>query len=128
MKNRGIGPHSRRHRLGNIDRRTFEAKLFDEFRAELVAHVGGSPNVVQGAIIERACWLRLRCAMLDAKLAEGSFTDHDSRTYLAWTGALSRLLARLGLQSSAAKAPSLAEVMAEARREREAREREEAAA
>jgi len=113
VKNRGIGPHSRRHRLGNIDRRTFEAKLFDEFRAELVAHVGGSPNVVQGAIIERACWLRLRCAMLDAKLAEGSFTDHDSRTYLAWANTLSRLLARLGLEPQAAKPPSIYDLFPE---------------
>ncbi len=103
MKSRGLGPHSRRHRLGFLDGRTFEARLHRKFRAELIEHIGGSPNVVQVAIIERACWLQLRCAMLDAKLAEGSFTEHDSRTYLAWSGALGRTLARLGLQPAAAK-------------------------
>lgn len=95
MKTRGLGPNSRRHRLGNLDRRTYEAKLFETFRAELVQHVGGSPSVVETAIIERCTWVRLRLAMMDSKLASGSFTEQDSAVYLAWANTLSRLLARL---------------------------------
>jgi hypothetical protein len=112
MKTRGLGPHSRRHRLGNLDRRTFEGKLFAEFRADLVEHAGGSPNVVQTALIERCAWVRLRLAMMDSKVASGTFTDHDSRVYLAWSNTLSRLLARLGLEPAAPKAPTLADYLA----------------
>jgi hypothetical protein len=107
VKTRGLGPHSRPHRLGNIDRRTFEGRLLEEFRADLVAHAGGSPNVVQTALIERCAWVQLRLAMMDSKVATGDFTEHDSRTYLAWANTLGRLLARLGLEPAAAKAPTL---------------------
>jgi hypothetical protein len=86
-----------------LDRRTFEGKLFAEFRADLVTHAGGSPNVVQTALIERCAWVRLRLAMMDSKVATGDFTEHDSRTYLAWANTLSRLLARLGVDPQATK-------------------------
>src|SRR5579863_8986822 len=105
MKTRGLGPHSRRRRLGNLDRRTYEGKLFDEFRAKLLAHVAGSPTVTQAAIIERACWVNLRCAMMDAKVATGAFTDQDSHVYLAWANTLRRLLEALGLQPASANEP-----------------------
>jgi hypothetical protein len=109
MKTRGLGPHSRRHRLGNLDRRTFEGKLYEEFRAELVRHVGGAPNVVQTAIIERCAWVRLRLAMMDSKVASGGFTEQDSRVYLAWASTLARLLGRLGIQpATASPQPNLA--------------------
>jgi len=103
MKSRGLGPHSRRHRLGHLDRRTFEGKLFDEFRTKLLEHVGGAPTVAQAAIIERACWVNLRCAMMDGKVATGDFTEQDSNVYLAWANTLRRLLAALDLQPTAAK-------------------------
>jgi hypothetical protein len=103
MKSRGLGPHSRRHRLGFLDGRTFEARLHRKFRAELIAHVGGAPSIAQTAIIERAAWVQLRLAMMDSKVASGDFTEQDSHVYLAWANTLSRLLTRLGLQPAAAK-------------------------
>jgi hypothetical protein len=61
-----------------------------ETRAELAAHVGGKPSAVQAAMIERACQLTLRIVAMDRKFAEtGAQTDHDSRTYLAWSNSLS---------------------------------------
>ena len=61
-----------------------------ETRAALVAHVGGKPSAVQAAMIERACQLTLRIVAMDRKFAEtGAQTDHDSRTYLAWSNSLS---------------------------------------
>jgi hypothetical protein len=124
MKSRGLGPHSRRHRLGHLDRRTFEGKLFDGFRAKLLDHVGGLPTVTQAAIIERACWVNLRGAMMDAKVATGDFTEQDSNCYLAWANTLGRLLARLGLEPAAAPRKTLAVHNAEVA----AREAREAAA
>jgi hypothetical protein len=120
MKTRRLLPNSRRHRLGNLDRRTHESKLFEAFRAELVEHVGGHPNVVQSAIIERAAWVRLQCAMMDGKLALGRFTEQDSNVYLAWANTLARLLSRLGLTPATAPQPTFEQVLAGIARRRSA--------
>ena len=71
MKIRGLRSNSRRHRFANIDKRTAEGRLFDRFRRELVEHVGGQPNVIQAAMIERAVWVRLRLALMDEKMLAG---------------------------------------------------------
>jgi len=113
MKSRGLGPHSRRHRLGFLDGRTFEARLHRKFRAELIAHVGGAPSIAQAAIVERAAWVQLRLAMMDSKVASGDFTEQDSHVYLAWANTLGRLLARLGLEPQAAKPPSIYDLFPE---------------
>jgi hypothetical protein len=113
MKTRGLGPHSRRHRLGYLDGRTFEGKLFDAFRGKLLEHVGGSPTVAQAAIIERACWVNLRCAMMDAKVATGDFTEQDSHVYLAWSNTLRRLLDALGLEPAPARPRTIADITTE---------------
>jgi len=61
-------------------------------------------------MIERATRLTLQLAMLDAK-PEG-MTAHDSRTYLAWTNALTRLMRQLGMTGAAQRPPSLADHIA----------------
>ena len=82
-------------------------------RAELTAHVGGKPSAVQKNLIERAVWLSLQVALLDAKQAESqTFTQHDSNAYLAWTNTLTRLLRQLGMQVSADRTPSLKDFLA----------------
>lgn len=112
-KTREIGPYSRRTTLAKLDRRTREARLMEEVRDELVKHVGGSPSATQAALIERAVWLSLHIAMMDARIADaGAMTDCDSRTYLAWSNTLARTLAHLGLQAVPTKAPSLADHLA----------------
>jgi hypothetical protein len=90
--------------------------LFDDFRAKLLEHVGGSPTVTQAAIIERACWVNLRCVMLDSKVATGNFTEQDSHCYLAWANTLRRLLDALGLEPATANpiGPTLADLRREA--------------
>jgi|SRR5579872_1785215 len=112
MKTRGLGPNSRRHRLGYLDRRTYEGKVYEEFRRKLVEHVGGSPTITQAAIIERASYVYLRCKLMDAKTATDAFTDLDSRQYLASANTLGRLLAQLGLDRPVMdKPPSLADYL-----------------
>jgi hypothetical protein len=68
------------------DGRSRESRLMRRVRADLVRHVGNKPSATQRALIERAAWLSLYVARLDAKAIEtGSMTDHDSRQYLAWS-------------------------------------------
>ena len=111
-KLRRIGPYSRPPALAALDMRTREGRLLRDTRTELARHLGGTPSATQRAMIERAAYLTVRCAQLDAKVAAGTLTDHDSRTYLAWAGALTRLLRHLGLQGRAERPPSLAEYTA----------------
>jgi hypothetical protein len=110
-----IGPYSRPKALAKLDGRRREARLMSEARAELTAHVGGAPSATQRALIEQCAQLRLRLACMDRRFAEaGTFTEHDSKTYLAWSNSYSRTLRQLGMKGAAERGPTLAEIMAAA--------------
>jgi phage shock protein A len=112
-KVRQIRAYSRPAALAKLDQRTVEARLMRETRADLEKHVGGTPSAVQQALIEQAAQLRLRLAVMDAKFAETSAqTDHDSRTYLAWSNSYSRLMRLLGMKGPAPKVPTLEDIRA----------------
>ena len=111
-KNRLVGPYSRPDALAKLDGRTREARLMEKTRAELIAHVGGAPSITQRLLIDRAAALALQIALFDTKRGEGSFTDHDSRVYLAWTNTLTRLMRQIGAHGVAARKPTLAEHLA----------------
>jgi len=109
-----LGPYSRSASLAKIDGRTREAALMRRVRAEFTAHVGGNPSAVQRALIERAVQLTLRISAMDRKFAEtGAQTELDSRTYLAWSGSLSRVLRDLGMNGPPARGPSLSDYIAD---------------
>lgn len=113
QKVRSIRPEYKPSTLAKLDRRTREAQLMQRVRKELTDHVGGEPSAAQAMIIEQAAQLRLRIALMDRKLAEqGTLTDHDARTYIAWSNALIRTVARLGTKGVAKAAPSLADYLA----------------
>lgn len=96
----------------SLDARTWQFKLLQKIRAELLAHVGPSPSFAQKALIERAAWLSVYVAEMDAKAKAGEImSDHAARQYLAWSNALARTLARLGPQAKAGK-PDLASYVA----------------
>jgi hypothetical protein len=108
-----LGPYSRTATLAKLDQRTKEARLMRCTRAALIAHVGGKPSVVQQTLIERACQLQIRIAMMDRDFADGGvLTEHDSRTYLAWSNSLTRTLRELGLKGAVDKPPSLQDYLA----------------
>lgn len=116
MKALKIAPYSRPHTLAKLDRRTREARLMQEVRDSLVAHVGGKPSAVQLQLIERAALLSLHVAMFDAKALEaGGLGERDSRQYLAYSNSLQRCLRELGLKGAAAREPTLAELLAKDR-------------
>jgi hypothetical protein len=101
-RRRSPNPHTRgKALLANLDWRSREAKVLVAARRELTAHVGGSPNSVQRVLIERASRLMLYLEMMDAKAFEaGSLTEHDSRVYLAWVGALRLCLREIGIDEA----------------------------
>jgi hypothetical protein len=108
-----ISHHSRRIALGAPDGRTREGKLIQKFRAELTAHAGGRPSAVQAALIEQACQLRLRIPRMDQRFAAtGLMSEHASRTYLALSNSLARLLKQLGLRGAPPRVMTLAEHLA----------------
>lgn len=96
---RKIGPHSRPNVLAKLDGRTREAQLMRKVREDLTQHIGGSPSATQAALIERAAWLSLHVALMDEKTMQpdaGPLSERDSRQYLAWSNALTRILRDLG--------------------------------
>jgi hypothetical protein len=85
-------------------------------RSDLVKHCGGKPSATQKALIERAAWLSLYVARLDAKAMEsGAMTEHDAKQYLAWSNSLSRTMKQLGYAGVPEKPPSPMELLAKAR-------------
>ena len=90
---------SRPNTLAKLDGRTREVRLMRQFRTELIAEVGGQPSFTQIAMIERAAWLWLRVAQLDARTISGEMSDHDARAYLAWSNTLNRCLSQLGIKN-----------------------------
>jgi hypothetical protein len=106
-RRRGLGPHTRSGRLlEGMDWRSREGQVLIAARAELTAHVGGHPNNVQKALIERAARLTLYVEMMDARaLAAGTMTERDSRQYLAWSNALRLCLRDLGVKAASAVLP-----------------------
>jgi hypothetical protein len=107
-----VGPYSRCATLRKLDKRTKEARLVQSMRAELSAHVGGKPNIAQRILIDQAAELRLRIALMEAEGTDpGEMTERRQVQFLAWTGALTRLLKDLGLEGAPQKAPSLGDVM-----------------
>ena len=104
---RRLGPHSREHQLlAGLDWRTREGKLLAAARAELTAHVGGHPNNVQKALIERAARLTLYIELMDAEaLVVGTMSERNSRQYLAWVNALRLCLREIGLDEAKPEKP-----------------------
>jgi hypothetical protein len=100
-KVRRLGPYSKPAVLAKLDQRTREARILHDTREALTEHIGGNPSATERALIDRAAWLTLRVAQLDAKMAAGNtFTDHDHRHYLAWSNSLRLILRDLGLKGT----------------------------
>lgn len=104
---RRIGPYSRPVALAKLDGRTREARVLQHARAELVSHVGGCPSATQNVLIDRAAQLSLQLALMEEKQAKGGITERDSKVYLAWSGALVRLMRQLGLRGAAERPMTL---------------------
>jgi hypothetical protein len=101
--------------LAKLDRRTKEARLLEAARASLTRHVGGAPDDIQRVLIERASRLMVYIETMDAQaLEDGTMSERNSRSYLAWTNSLRLTLRDLGVRASPAeKLPDLHDIVAE---------------
>jgi hypothetical protein len=94
-----------------VDGRSREARALLRFRADLVKHVGGNPNVAQEALIQSVCQLRLLA--LDQLFARHrTMTETESRHYRGWTSTYHAALPELGLEAAPAPKPSHCEWLA----------------
>jgi hypothetical protein len=67
-------------------------------------------------LINRIVNLTIRVATMDRKFVEtAEMTEHDTRTYLAWSASLSRLLRDLGMEGAPTPAPTIADIFAKGR-------------
>lgn len=106
-----MSPHSRLLARGCVDGRSREGRFLAAVRAELVAHVGGQPTATQRITIDRIAWLKLHVVLLDERAAGGvPLSAHDQRAYCAFSNSIVRAMRELGLQPTAPKPPTLAEV------------------
>src|SRR5258705_2150223 len=76
---------SKRRGIVRVDRRTREGKLLEQTRAALTRQVGGNPNFVQCAIVERVAFLSVEAVKVNARIAAGTSTPADLPTCLALT-------------------------------------------
>lgn len=93
--------------------RSREGELFRRVCRDLRRHVGGRPTAAEELLIGRIAWLQVHLAHIDERAMEaGGLSDHATREYLAWSGALARLLDRLGLKEPPPREPTVQEILA----------------
>jgi hypothetical protein len=114
-----LGAYSKEIVLARPDMRSREGRLLKQMREALVAHLGGEARLTapQRAILERCVMLQLRVAALDQKIVDGTFSEYDSKVYLAFSNSLTRSLTALGLEPAPRQATgrTLADLRREAR-------------
>jgi hypothetical protein len=83
-------------------------------RQSLLAHLGGNASATQAAMIDRACFLTLYLARMDAEAVSngGVHSDHKAKQYLAYSNSLTRTLGRLGLEGAPPPTPTLQDILA----------------
>jgi len=71
-----LGPYSKEIVLARPDGRTKEARCLQPARKALLEHLGREARLSapQRALVERAAMLQLRCAVLDGKILDGTFS------------------------------------------------------
>ena len=98
-----LGAYSKEIVLARPDKRTREARLLKQMRTELTRHLGGQLSPPQRVLVERAAILQLRCAKFDQKILDGTFSEYDSKVFLAFSNSLTRTLKALGLEPATAE-------------------------
>lgn len=112
---RVIGPYSSAGAMSLIDGRTRQALFMQRLRKKLLDHVGGDPTITQRQLIERVVRLSMLVEIFDAKFfKDGELSERDQRQHITYSNALSRTLAKLGVNAkSPAKVSRPSRVMVE---------------
>lgn len=88
------------------------AHAFLKLHDAVIADLGGDPSTAQRMLIERLCWLSMRCATVELAFAQGK--DTSDTAYAALVNTLSAVAAKLGLQRTAKPIADLHTYMREA--------------
>jgi hypothetical protein len=110
-----LGAYSREIILAKVYGRSREGRLLTQVRRALAAQCGGKDKLTpaQVLLIDRAAHLQLRCAKLDARLIDNSYTPYDNNVHAAFSNALRRTLEALHLETPIAEpAPTLRDYFA----------------
>jgi hypothetical protein len=104
-------------RLFTVSNRTREGRFLKHCETQLVAQLGGDPSFAQLVLVRRAARAALQLEKLDAKMASGNWTDHDSRTFggLNTRGDCAYANFTWGVKAKADRTPSLADYIASKR-------------
>jgi hypothetical protein len=99
-----VGPYCRALQRGvlgdTISGTSREGKFLRRVEAELTAHVGDAPSFPQVLLIRRVSRAMLRLELLDAKMTDGSATDHDWRVFGGLSNSVRLMLRELGIKSA----------------------------
>jgi hypothetical protein len=75
-------------RLRTLDGRRREAERIKEIKAEMTAHLGGNPTAPQKLLIDRLAVDLVPLEALDARMALGEVSEHDTRVARALRGSV----------------------------------------
>jgi hypothetical protein len=96
---------------GLVDGRSVTGKWIRRLEAELIAHLGHPPSIVEQLLIERLVRVRLQLESFDQRIANGELlSPHDGRVYGALMNSLRLTCREIGLKGAAAKVPSLSDL------------------
>jgi hypothetical protein len=102
----------KQNRFRQIDGRLYEGKLERRTIRELTAHLGGDLTPPQEILVRQAAKLMVTLDILGVELVDkGEVSDFASRRYLAWVGALRRMLETLGIERPQQAPQRLADVL-----------------
>lgn len=90
--------------------------MLTQVRRALIEQLGGEIKLTpaQRLLVDRAAHMQLRCAKLDARLIDGTYTPYDNSTHAAFSNALRRTLLALHLETPIAGPPlSLSDYIAQ---------------
>jgi hypothetical protein len=92
--------------IGELDRRSREARYMRKIEDDLLDHVGPDPAVTQRMLIGRAAQAMLRLAQIDERMSAGSkLSAEDSRVYAMLSNTLRLTLRELGIKGNGKAAP-----------------------
>ena len=86
-------------------------RFLKTYRAELVAHVGGSPSPVMESLIRRTVWLELVVQYYEQRFAEGVLDRDGHAIWTQCANTLRGFLKDLGLKSAPKSARTLRDYM-----------------
>jgi hypothetical protein len=111
MLGKPVMPQSRMFREGSLTRygdgRSRQAKFLRRLKAELLAHLGAQPSLIQQQLVDLAVADRFQMLLFEQRFAAaGRLTPHERREESAVRTRFERTLLRLGLKAAAAPAPT----------------------